>query len=77
MNKTLPIVIDTISEVLKGAGQPVPAINSSSRILEDTGLDSLGLAEVVVKLEERLQKDPFKDEFIHFTTVEELARLYG
>ena len=51
-------------------------LSSDVNILADTGLDSLGLASVVVKLEEKTGKDPFADVFVNFSTVGELAQLY-
>lgn len=76
METTLQAIIDTISQVLSENGQQVGTLAPSSRVLQDTGLDSLGLAEVVVRLEDKLQKDPFKNGFVNFRTIEELAKLY-
>lgn len=76
MSKTIDVVIQTISEVLKENGAEAKAMSAASEVLRDTGLDSLALAEVVVRLEERFQKDPFQNGFIHFRTIEELSRLY-
>jgi acyl carrier protein len=40
-------------------------------------MDSLDLAVLVVELEERIGKDPFKDGFVNFRTAGELADLYA
>jgi acyl carrier protein len=73
----LDLVIDAIGATLEEAGRPRPALRADTNILHDTDLDSMGLAIVVVRLEELTGKDPFADGFINFTTVGELAALYA
>lgn len=70
------MVIETIHEVLKENGHdPVP-LKPSTNLLHETALDSMGLAVVVLRLEERTGLDPFVTGFKLFQTVEELAALY-
>ena len=75
-NGTIDQVIEIINEVLIESGYQTAALNEGTRILQDTDLDSMGLAIVVVKLEELYGKDPFAEGFIEFQTVGELAKLY-
>jgi len=71
------LVVETIHEVLDEQGTaPVP-LDVETNILHDTPLDSMGLALVVLRLEEKTGKDPFGGGFINFHTVGELAALYA
>ena len=72
MTQTEWEIAETIKEVL---GSDFTR-SSSTNILQETGLDSLGLAIVVVRLNEKLKKDPFEDGFVLFHTIEELGALY-
>lgn len=70
------LVIETIREVMIENQRTLSELKPQTHILAETSLDSLDLAIVVVKLEEKTGKDPFKQGFIFFTTVQELAKLY-
>lgn len=70
------VVSRAIGEVFEENGKPKVAVRPDSRILEDLGLDSLNLALLLVKLEERTGRDPFAAGFENFTTVGELVALY-
>ena len=72
----LNLVMEVIKEVMVEEDIELCTLSSDVNILADTGLDSLGLASVVVKLEEKTGKDPFADGFVNFSTVGELAQLY-
>ncbi len=75
-NTSVEMVKEVILEVMAENGlNPVP-LEGETHILRDTGLDSLGLAIVVVKLEEKTNKDPFEAGFVTFNTIDELAALY-
>ena len=74
--KNLELVLTVLREVLVENGVPSIKMGPETRILEDTPLDSLQLALVVVKLEEATGKDPFSNGFLPFRTVGELAALY-
>lgn len=76
-NSVLSQVIETINEVLVESGYSETELNENTKILQETDLDSMGLAIVVVKMEEKIGKDPFAQGFIEFHTVGELAKLYG
>jgi len=72
------LVTEIISKVLHSSGKSLPSnISESTNILKETELDSLGLAEVVMLLEAKTNKDPFANGFINFQTIGELAALYN
>jgi acyl carrier protein len=70
------VVSRAIGEVLDENRKPRAAFDRDSRILQDLDLDSLNLALLLVKLEERTGRDPFREGFENFTTVGELVALY-
>lgn len=69
-------VSDSIQEVMIQNGKEVSSVKPETDILNETSLDSLDLALVIVMLEEKTGKDPFSKGFIPFRTVGELAKLY-
>ena len=70
------LVKSKINEVLRENGQPEMELEDDVNILNDTPLDSMGLAIVVTKIEEETGIDPFENGFILFQTVSELVALY-
>lgn len=70
------IVIECINEVIKQNDLEESTLTPETSILAETSLDSLALAEVIVYLEAKTEKDPFSNGFINFQTVKELAHLY-
>jgi acyl carrier protein len=70
------IVIDSIREVILQNDLEESSLTPDTAILNDTSLDSLALAELLIILEGKTRKDPFADGFINFRTVGELAKLY-
>ncbi len=70
------LVKETVLEVMEENGLSPISLEGSTHILQDTGLDSLALAVIVVKLEEKTEKDPFEEGFVTFNTIDELAALY-
>ena len=54
-----PIIRQTFAEVLESAGQGMSSPLTHESILLRTGLDSLGFAILVARLEEALGYDPF------------------
>ena len=75
--------VEAVKKLASRAGVSFPElerteaeIKRDSRVLGELPLDSLALAVIVVELEERTGKDPFKGGFIRFNTVGELAALY-
>jgi len=71
------LVVETINEVLRESGLEISEMTPETNILHDTSLDSMGLAIVVVKLEEKTGKDPFIEGFKNFHTIKDLANLYA
>jgi acyl carrier protein len=71
-----PVVARAIEEVLDENRKPRVAFDRNSRLLSDLDLDSLNLALLIVKLEERTGRDPFRLGFENFETVGELVALY-
>ncbi|HEX6245212.1 MAG TPA: acyl carrier protein [Polyangiales bacterium] len=66
-----------LAELAENKGASLPAINGGTQLLGgDLPIDSLDLATLVRELEEATGHDPFRDGFIDFKTVGELARLY-
>jgi acyl carrier protein len=76
-NSQIQLIVDTINEVLAENGHDPALLRPETNILQETNLDSMGLAIVVVRLEEKTGKDPFAQGFISFQTVQELATLYA
>lgn len=70
------LVIETIREVMEENQRPLMDLKPETHILAETSLDSLDLAIVVMKLEEKTGMDPFKKGYVFFSTVQELAKLY-
>jgi acyl carrier protein len=68
----------SISRILSSKGQAVPPIDSRTILLDsELGIDSIDLALLVRELEEATGFDPFRDGFLEFRTVGELAKLYA
>jgi acyl carrier protein len=70
---------EEIGTVLKEAGKPAPVIDDSTSLMRGAlGLDSMDFAVLVVRLEQRLGRDPFNSTTLEKfpTTVGELAALY-
>ena len=76
-DETLKLVIDSINDVIKQNGLSDVELKPETVILSETPLDSLALAEVVVRLETKTGKDPFSEGFVNFQTIGELAELYA
>lgn len=70
-------VHDEIAALLREDGKPVPDLLPESVLLE-TGLDSLGFAVLVTRLEDVLGYDPFTlmDEPVYPRTVQEFVSMY-
>ena len=66
-----------LAELAENKGASLPAINGNTQLLGgDLPIDSLDLATLVRELEDATGHDPFREGFIDFKTVGELARLY-
>jgi len=71
-------IADTIRTILAERDDPIPALKPETPITA-SGLDSLDVASLVVRLEERLGTDPFKNGALSRfpQTLGELAELYA
>lgn len=69
-------VCDAINDVLQQNELPKANLSVETNILQETALDSMGLAVVLVRLEDLTGKDPFAEGFVEFQTIGQLARLY-
>lgn len=61
MNATRKIIIETLNEIRADRGEPALEPQDSDTLTAEFGFDSLDLAVVVVRLEQRLGRDPFRD----------------
>jgi acyl carrier protein len=76
-DQALSEISSRVSRLLTEKGETVPELTESTALLGGTlGIDSLDLAVLVVELEGELGHDPFKNGFINFSTIGELADLY-
>ncbi len=71
-------VIEIMQEVAESFGMQLVNVLDDDTVLLDSGLDSLGFAVVVTRLEEELGYDPFvlMDEPIYPRTLGEFVELY-
>lgn len=71
-------VIEIMQEVAESFGMQLVNVLDDNTVLLDSGLDSLGFAVVVTRLEEELGYDPFvlMDEPIYPRTLGEFVELY-
>lgn len=79
MTDTRRAIEEEIAVVLTEAGREVPPISDSTSLMRGgMGLDSMDFAVLVVRLEQRLNCDPFNSTTLEKfpTTVGELASLY-
>ncbi len=71
-------VIREVAALLAEGGIPVPVLDDHV-VLLDTGLDSLGFAVLITRLDDSLGYDPFTemDEPVYPQTLGELAGIYS
>lgn len=73
----LDLIIEEVGRILRDKGEAVPPISADTVFLDgELPMDSLDLATLIVVLEGRTGRDPFRAGFRRFTTVGELAALY-
>ena len=72
------IIIDIFYEALEASNSKIKADLNDDTVLLESGLDSLGFAVLVAKLEERLGYDPFviMEEPVYPTTFIEFVNIY-
>lgn len=70
-------IVAQIKELIADSGKPQPPLTDSLALL-DSGLDSLGIAILVARLEETLGFDPFtqSDDVFYPVTVGDFIRFY-
>lgn len=67
-----------LTQILTDKGAPIGDIGADTLLLSGPlDIDSLDLATLVVVLEEKTGKQPFRDGFVLFHTVGDLAALFG
>jgi acyl carrier protein len=70
-------IIEILKEIICSKNLQVPDITPETVFDAELGLESLDFAELVVRLEEDMGKDPFADGTgAQIQTVSDLARLY-
>lgn len=72
------LIIDVFYEALEASNSKIKADLNDDTVLLESGLDSLGFAVLVAKLEERLGYDPFviMEEPVYPTTFIEFVKIY-
>ena len=77
-DETIASIVAIVSRVIEDKGDKPVEISANTVFLGgQLPIDSLDLATIVVELEAVTGHDPFKDGFIEFRTVDELAALYS
>jgi acyl carrier protein len=75
--QTRATIMQVIHRVVPERGHEIPELTGATVLLGGAiPIDSLDLAAIVVELESRFGKDPFKEGFIEFRTLDELVALY-
>ena len=71
------VIADELAGIVRGKGLALPPLHDGTVFLGgDLPIDSLDLATLLVILERRTGRDPFRAGFRQFTTLGELAALY-
>jgi acyl carrier protein len=76
MNSIRQTILETMAQAQADRGRTFAPPNDSDTLTGTLGLDSLDLAVVVVRLEQRLGCDPFRDGRPLVATFGELVALY-
>lgn len=79
MDKVFEVVKDSINEILSMNGLEGREITQESKIIQDIGLKSLDIAQLIAMLEVEYEKDPFTNEdasLADILTVGDLCKLY-
>jgi acyl carrier protein len=76
--RTREVVVREIAALLEEGGEPVAVLHDDDVLLE-TGLDSLGFAVLITRLEDTMGFDPFTalDEPVYPRTLGELVAVYS
>ncbi|AWK85493.1 hypothetical protein [Azospirillum thermophilum] len=74
----LALIAEELGRIVADKGETLPPLSPGTVFLGgDLPIDSLDLATLLVVLEQRTGRDPFREGFRQFTTVGELASLYA
>lgn len=74
----LELIRSELTQILTDKGAEVVAVEAETVLLNGPlDIDSLDLATLVVVLEEKTGKQPFRNGFVLFHTAGELAALFG
>jgi len=77
-NETILKISEILNQIIQEKGYEQRDIHEETKLLGgDIPIDSLDLATIVVELQRFTRKDPFRDGFVNFRTVGELANLYS
>ena len=76
MNSIRQTIIDTMAQVQADRGQTLATPQDSDTLTRTLGFDSLDLAVIVIRLEQQLTCDPFRDGRPFVATFGELVALY-
>lgn len=73
-----PVIVGAISDLLEEEGKDTPELTDDV-VLMESGLDSLGFAVLVTRLEDTLGYDPFTEmaEPVYPTTLGEFVEIYA
>ena len=71
------VVCEQIREVFANKGQTAPALGPETMLDLSLGLESLDFAELAIRLEGALGKDPFASSVPPIATVADLAKLWA
>ncbi|MCS6952191.1 MAG: hypothetical protein RMK57_09585 [Bryobacterales bacterium] len=67
-----------LDQVLDAKGIPRVKLSEDVAVMDGTlPIDSLDLAQIVIELQSVTGRDPFRNGFVEFRTVGELARLFA
>ena len=71
------LIVEELARIVADKGEALPPVTPATVFLGgDLPIDSLDLATLLVVLEQRTGRDPFRAGLRQFTTVGELAALY-
>ena len=73
----MALIRDEVGRMIQEKGAEIPAWDAETEFLSGAlPFDSLDLATLIVRLEELTGKDPFRNGFVEFRKMRELAALY-
>jgi len=77
LSEMILVIEEELGRIVRDRGGQLPPLRERTVFLgAELPIDSLDLATLLVVLERRMKRDPFRSGFRQFTTVGELAALY-